>query len=83
MEQKQRELSAALAELQATISGRKGRGQHQLPDLAVNMFAGQVLQYGRAVELLAANDLSSWASPSARAAFEASTDLLFLLLLVL
>lgn len=68
----------ALEQLEGVIHSRPGRMDHLLPDLALKMFGVQVLQYSRAVATLSKAGENSWAFPTARAAFETTTDLLYL-----
>jgi hypothetical protein len=71
-------LSELSDELASLITAQPGRMRHYLPDLALKMFATQVLQYARTYKHLASQGLISWSFPVARAAFEVAEDLSYL-----
>ena len=72
------QLTERLDDLDELIASRPGRSQHFLADLALKMFAVQVLQYGRAVQHLIEAGFNSWSFSLARVAFETAEDLAYL-----
>lgn len=67
-----------LDDLAELIVSRPGRSLHLLPDLALKMFAVQVLQYGHSLQRVLDADLNSWAFPLARTTFETAEDMAYL-----
>jgi len=63
-----------IKELEGILTGFKGRAEHQVPDLVFFNLLVDVLEYTRAVELIAESAVPRAAYASSRACFEAAQD---------